>query len=272
MLAVAAATLIALGGASWSLGTALRDTVGLIRAPGRTSIDELVIAVSAGSALLLLLWVTLGLLTSVVATLPGPVGAMSGRMRDSIAPEAVRRWAALLLGVAVVSACAPGGAVASEVGSVRALDGDTASSAPAPLWVEPAPLWTDPTPTSTGTPETSTAPATSTPAAPPPVTVTPAPEWTPTPVRSLPPVTLTAPRPPADDRQDEVTVRRGDTLWDLAASHLSPGATDAEVATAWQRWYATNRHIIGPDPDLILPGQVLTVPAAAEAAPAGGSR
>jgi LysM domain len=57
-----------------------------------------------------------------------------------------------------------------------------------------------------------------------------------------------------------VVVHRGDTLWDLAARHLGPGATDAQVATEWPRWHATNRSTIGPDPDLILPGQRLRVP------------
>ncbi|MFN2319958.1 MAG: LysM peptidoglycan-binding domain-containing protein [Dermatophilaceae bacterium] len=244
LLGVTLGAAAALGGAAWSLLTALRDTIGLVRSPGRASVEELVIAMSAAAALVLLLWVTTGLLASVVATLPGPLGELSARMRDTIAPQAVRRWAALLLGVAVVSACAPGAAVASEVRSVRTLDHSAASPAPAPLWLEPAQVSADSAP---------------------------APEWTPPPIRAQPPVTLTASRPAAEDQAIEVTVRRGDTLWDLAAAYLSPDATDAEVATAWQQWHAENRDVIGPDPDLILPGQVLTVPVA-ESLPAGGSR
>jgi nucleoid-associated protein YgaU len=89
----------------------------------------------------------------------------------------------------------------------------------------------------------------------------PAPEWTPPPVRALPPVTLTAPRTTSSETTpQEVTVHRGDTLWDLAAAHLSADAGDAEIAEAWQRWWALNRDVIGADPDLILPGQVLLVP------------
>lgn len=57
-----------------------------------------------------------------------------------------------------------------------------------------------------------------------------------------------------------VVVRRGDTLWDLAARHLGPGATSADVAQEWPRWYTANLGVIGPDPDLILPGQQLRVP------------
>ncbi len=46
-----------------------------------------------------------------------------------------------------------------------------------------------------------------------------------------------------------VLVRPGDTLWDLAGQ--SP---------AWHRIYELNRDRIGPDPDLIRPGQRLRLP------------
>lgn len=59
---------------------------------------------------------------------------------------------------------------------------------------------------------------------------------------------------------DLVRVHPGDTLWAIAAAHL-PGAPDnAAIAASWPRWYAANRHVIGPDPDLILPGQRLRPP------------
>ncbi|WP_308221480.1 hypothetical protein [Kocuria flava] len=57
-----------------------------------------------------------------------------------------------------------------------------------------------------------------------------------------------------------VTVRRGDSLWSLAAAALGPGATDAEIARAWPRWHALNRAVLGDDPDRLLPGQRLEVP------------
>jgi nucleoid-associated protein YgaU len=59
-------------------------------------------------------------------------------------------------------------------------------------------------------------------------------------------------------------VRRGDTLWDIAAARLGPGATPAQIAAAWPRWYAVNRHVIGPDPAVIVPGQRLVPPAAGD--------
>jgi len=57
-----------------------------------------------------------------------------------------------------------------------------------------------------------------------------------------------------------VVVAPGDTLWALARSHLRRGASDAEIARAWPRWYAANRSTIGPDPNLISPGMRLRAP------------
>ena len=53
-------------------------------------------------------------------------------------------------------------------------------------------------------------------------------------------------------------VRRGDTLWGLAAQYLASGRR-------WQDIYALNRSAVR-DPNLIFPGQVLTLPSTALAA------
>jgi len=58
----------------------------------------------------------------------------------------------------------------------------------------------------------------------------------------------------------EVVVKRGDNLWNIAKAHLPEGASDAEIDREWRRWYDANRDVIGDDPDLILPGQVLRPP------------
>lgn len=63
----------------------------------------------------------------------------------------------------------------------------------------------------------------------------------------------------AGDRHT-VTVVRGDSLWHIAQRHLGPGATARQIAREWPRWYAANRAVIGPDPDLIHAGQVLVAP------------
>jgi glyoxylase-like metal-dependent hydrolase (beta-lactamase superfamily II) len=65
---------------------------------------------------------------------------------------------------------------------------------------------------------------------------------------------------PAHPRQHlVVVVRTGDTLWALAERRLPTPATDRQVSAAWQAAYRRNRGVIGPDPDLILPGQVLKI-------------
>jgi len=59
------------------------------------------------------------------------------------------------------------------------------------------------------------------------------------------------------------TVVAGDTLWGIARRILDQRgiqATGAEIATAWKAIYATNSDVVGDDPNLILPGQVLTIP------------
>jgi len=56
-------------------------------------------------------------------------------------------------------------------------------------------------------------------------------------------------------------VLRGDTLWDIAARSLGGSPTDAEILREVTRWHAENRDVIGADPDLLLPGQILRAPA-----------
>lgn len=79
------------------------------------------------------------------------------------------------------------------------------------------------------------------------------------PVGDLAPTALRTPAPVRT-----VTVAPGDSLWALAAARLPASAGDARVDRTWRAWYAANRHTIGPDPDLLLPGQRLTPPDATE--------
>lgn len=59
-----------------------------------------------------------------------------------------------------------------------------------------------------------------------------------------------------------VAVLAGDSLWNIVAGHLGPEATDVQIALEWPRWYEANKALIGQDPDVLLPGQVLVPPAA----------
>jgi nucleoid-associated protein YgaU len=67
--------------------------------------------------------------------------------------------------------------------------------------------------------------------------------------------------PPEDP--GEITVLAGDTLWDIAARELGAAATDLDIALQWPRWYQANQAVIGENPNVLLPGQILKSPSAA---------
>jgi nucleoid-associated protein YgaU len=61
-------------------------------------------------------------------------------------------------------------------------------------------------------------------------------------------------------KQSTVVVQSGDTLWAIVRDLLGPDADVATTAQAVDRWHHANREVIGPDPDLIHPGQRLAPP------------
>ncbi|WP_236242535.1 peptidoglycan DD-metalloendopeptidase family protein [Streptomyces sp. CC228A] len=61
----------------------------------------------------------------------------------------------------------------------------------------------------------------------------------------------TSPTHVPNQRRESYTVARGDSLSGIAQARRVPGG--------WQRLYEQNRDVIGDDPDLILPGQKLTL-------------
>jgi len=65
---------------------------------------------------------------------------------------------------------------------------------------------------------------------------------------------------PARATEPTAVVHRGDTLWSLAAAELGPGASAVAIADRWRQVYQRNRGVIGADPDLIRPGQLLRLP------------
>lgn len=62
------------------------------------------------------------------------------------------------------------------------------------------------------------------------------------------------------DQAAVVTVRPGDSLWSLSADRLGPYASDVDIAMDWPRLYQANRDVIGANPNLLRPGQVLRLP------------
>lgn len=72
---------------------------------------------------------------------------------------------------------------------------------------------------------------------------------------------LRSARQQSDAEPGHVTVKAGETLWSIAARELGGStASDVDVALEWPRWYEANRAVIGDNPDLLLPGQVLRPP------------
>lgn len=115
----------------------------------------------------------------------------------------------------------------------------------APTSPRPSPSTTStvPAPTSTTrSPRVRRAPSPTSPPAPP---TTPAPE---------------APPPLVLEQPATYTVVPGDCLWSIAARRLGSGATARAVDLGWRAIYAANREAVGPDPGLIHPGLVLTLP------------
>jgi hypothetical protein len=194
--------------------------------------DEILGGVCAGLAGLLLGWLFLGTALTCLSQLPGAVGRVARRVRPRLVPAVLQ---------AALTATLCGSLVTT--GAVAAGASDTL---PTPGWVTTAP---------------GPAPATTTP----PTIRTPDPGWTPSaaPARphARPEIGLVSAARRADRQvEDHVSVRRGDTLWTIAARHLGPEAGPSEVAREWPRWYAANRPVIGADPDLLQPGQLLCPP------------
>ena len=219
--------------------------------------DGILIVVALGGALLSL-WVGLGTALSALSALPGALGQASTLLAARIAPTAVRKVVAFVLGTALSAALVPGTAVArtgheapraAVVASAQYAAGALGSA------VDSAPnasfsLVSDAVHTSDtihaiqaiqARNETDRAPA---------------PSWSPE--RSTPSAN-------SEDRVVELVVHRGDSLWSIAARHLGPAATTSQIDAEWHRWFAANRLVIGNDPNAIRPGQVLSSPTSAPA-------
>jgi nucleoid-associated protein YgaU len=230
----AVALLAGVGGSSATEALAAWTALG---GPAPLDVGTAVVAGAATAAAAVALWLALGTLASTLALLAGR------RRRPALVPAAVHRGTALLLGVSL--AAGAGAAAAAPPMSPPVTPVTSApAAAPAPV-TDLDPAWTQAT-QPVAVPDVGWRPA---PPPAPPRTVD----------EPIDPVLLTGRHHPPDDRH-LVTVRRGDTLWDLAARGLGPDAADAEVAAEWPRWYAANRDVVGADPDLLLPGQQLVPP------------
>lgn len=187
---------------------------------------------AASMVWLLLAWCAAGLALCGLSAAPGLFGRAAGCLGCRITPALLQRalglalGAGLAVGVAAPAAQAHGVVLATAMadggdGGGRALD-LPALDLPAPG----PPL---------GRPATVAPPA--------------------------PPPELAGPRRPARAAvAAAVVVQPGDCLWSLASTALGPGATDAQIAAEWPAWWQANARVIGPDPNLLRPGQRLAPP------------
>lgn len=234
---------IALAGASLVAGAAVgsiflntaRDALTAIAAAGPAGPADGILLVVALSGVILSLWLGLGLALSALSALPGALGQACSLLAARIAPTAVRRVVAFILGTALTAALVPGTAAArsglaprpASVAAAQIVMSGVADAAPDASFRV----------VSDAVPDTDAAPP---------------PSWSPE--RPAPPAMRASPA-------DSVVVQCRDTLWSIAAQHLGPAATGADIDAEWHRWFAANRDVIGDDANLIAPGQLLSPPA-----------
>ncbi len=193
--------------------------------------DALLVLLAWVLAVLCWAWGSLGLVLTGLSALPGLAGRVAGIAVGVLLPAGLQRAAALAVGVSLVAGPVVGWhspglgtPVISTAGAERSVV--ALPEGAVPDWPSSAPV----------------------PAPEPPAEASPVPDW---------------PAAPPDGAH---VVVRGDVLWDLAEQWLldrqpdTPPTTSA-IATAVQAWWQANTDVIGPDPDLLLPGQVLTPPA-----------
>lgn len=235
-LAATAAVTATIALALAALTPSLPAMTGTVLAPQHTADtagpEALVLAVTGLLAWGVWAWGALGLLLTAATALPGAVGTASALLTRVVLPGTARRGAALALGVGLGVA----GPLAGT--ALVVLTAPAAVAAPAPSGV---PDWPAADPGASAVPDWPAASAAE------PVVSTPS-------VPDAP----TAPAPGAH------VVVRGDCLWDVAGAWLSGrlgrAPTAAETAEATHAWWSANAAVIGSDPDLLLPGQVLRPP------------
>lgn len=240
------------GLASWFASTPLDKSVTLLAG-----------VLAEACVLYLLTCVTL----VALGRLPGLTGRVAGAMAARVAPALVRRALESALGLTVATASVAGAMPAVAAGPVPRTQTagvlGTAAMGWAALTSPLSSAWSTTLAPSAALPSPSPTPS------PPPLPSLDRPGASPeaTPSEAAPPLNPPPPHPVAptpvatrSPAAHEVVVQRGDSLWRIAARHLGPEASDAQVAAAWPRWYAANRPVIGPNPDLLLPGQRLHPP------------
>jgi nucleoid-associated protein YgaU len=196
-------------------------------------------------------WLLLVALATWGSRLPGVAGRLARHTSERMAPASVRTLVRVALGATVA---------ASVVGVPSAAFADKPRPAAKSYDWPSLPVASDPAPTFDWP---SIAP-TPTPADAHPTTVpTTRPIHVAAPHHTVGPDLATRPHGPVRlpaTSPDALVVQPGDSLWAIAARHLGPAASEAQIAQAWPQWWSANRTVVGDDPDLIQPGTHLAPP------------
>ncbi|XAS63144.1 LysM peptidoglycan-binding domain-containing protein [Micrococcaceae bacterium Sec5.8] len=216
--------------------------------------DQLGIAANT-AGLIVIVWWALSLFIAVVAAClerRGNLRAASATGR--FAPAFMRRLALATLGLHLLTAPLAVASTAAPVPDAAVIPKASVAWTPTAL-----PAGTG-TAADTSAPVPGPTPRPGQPAANPAVA---GPQWQPlSPVVDPGPLAAQPPRhQQPSSPASEVTVRPGDSLWSLSAARLGPFASDVDIAVDWPRLYQANKDIIGGNPNLLRPGQVLRLPA-----------
>jgi hypothetical protein len=255
-VALAAASLVAAAAVGSIFLSTATDAWEAIVAAGPASPADGILVVVALCGAVLSSWVGLSTALSALSALPGALGRACTLLAARIAPTAVRKIVAFVLGTALTAALVPGTAVAgtgqeaprdaivnSANYAVGAL-GDVADLAPNPSFTLVRDSRTGRAHRASATKQAGVTIQASDDAG-----SAPGPSWSPE-------ISASA----SSHGEVAIVVRRGDSLWSIAARHLGPAATTAQIDAEWHRWFATNRQVIGDDANAIEPGQLLSPP------------
>jgi nucleoid-associated protein YgaU len=230
-LTTTAAAMALIGIALAALTPNSSEMTAALAAPQRTADtagpDVLVLSAAGLLAWAVWTWGAVGLTLTASTALPGALGGLAGLLVRVVLPAGARRSAALALGVGL-SVSAP---LLLPVTGVSVL--------PTAFAAEFVP----------DRPSVAAASATA------------APDW---PSSGSGSTAAVPDWPAGPDVAGAHVVVRGDCLWHIAAdrllAQLGRPPDDGEVAAAVRAWWHANADVIGPDPDLLLPGQILRPP------------
>lgn len=230
------------------LGLAIRPDPQTVFSGSVSSLQGLAGFAAAAAGLAVALWWTEGVVLAVAAAIFQRAGhAAAAAAAGALAPAFMKRLAAAVVGINLITGA---GAAQAADPLPPANPGHSVSLPQSPHNAAVHPQWGPTTQMNglrAGTDDRGSG-----------AEAPPSPHWQP---NGQQPSTNVFIRPGRSDATAQtVIVRAGDSLWTIAAGQLGPLATDAEIAAHWPRWYERNREIIGGNPHLIIPGQVLEAP------------